>query len=97
MKYRIVKRSEDSYHVQSRANWWPFWTTDSHYRFYDEPIKVEVHGGFFGDIVTEKTVHGTHSKGFWSEADAADRIAELKRRARERKIPKVKPKVVHTE
>jgi hypothetical protein len=97
MKYRIVKKNEDDYRVQYRPNWWPFWTTDSRFEWYDEPFKVQRHGGLFGNIVTEETVSSHFVKYFWSEAAAKKRIVELKKRAREQKIPTPKPEVVHTE
>jgi hypothetical protein len=98
MKYRIIQ-DERWYKVQTRPWWWPFWSTDSHYKWYDKPEKRERHGGFFGDIITEETVYGYHTTLHSTKHDAESRIKDLKRIAEEKRNrkPSPKPRVVHTE
>lgn len=99
MKYRILKRSDYSYRVQYRSNWWPFWTTDSRYESYDEPVKRERRGGFFMDIISVETVYGHHTNFFGSYSEAKARIKTLKGNERDKRNrkPDPKPQVVHTE
>ena len=99
MKYRIIKKTNYSYRVQCRANWWPFWSTDKRFKLYDKPKRRERHGGLFGDIITKETIHGYHTSLFRSESEAKERIEVLKSQEQEKKNRKSapKPQVIYTE
>ena len=98
MKYKIVQESHLRFKVYSRPRWWPFWTDRStHYVSYDKPQEVQKYGGFWSDIGYKTTEYGWFSSSFGTQAEAKERIADLKRWAKTiREEKKETPQVVYT-